>query len=123
MAQAYKQAYTSYMPQLVKSLPMDDSHFITELSAENLLPGNMQATIQSLPTPADKSSCFLNRIIKPAIDNEFTTSFDKLLIIMENCEFLHVQDLAGKIKADIMKTNGPNTGINRCTYHSCFMFL
>ena len=110
MARAYKQAYTRYMPQLVKSLPMDDTHFITELSAENLLPGNMPATIQSKPTPADKSSCFLTRIIKPAIDNEFTSSFDKLLIIMENCEYPHVQELAGKIKADITETNGPNTG-------------
>ena len=53
MARAYKQAYTSYTPQLVKSLPMDDSHFIAELSDENLLTGNMQAIIQSRPTPAD----------------------------------------------------------------------
>ena len=110
MARVYKQVYSSYMAKLVKCLPMDDPLFIAELSTENLLPGNTQATIQSLPTSADKSSYFLTQIIKPAIDTESTSSFDKLLIIMENCEFLHVQQLARNIKADIAKTNGPGTG-------------
>ena len=110
MARVYKQVYTSYMAQLVKCLPMDDPLFIAELSTKNLLAGNTQATIQSHPTSADKSSYFLTHIIKPAIDTESTSSFDKLLIIMENCEYLHVQELARKIKAEIAKTNGPGTG-------------
>ena len=101
MAQVYKKVYTSFMPKLVTGLPMSDVLFITELSTNNLLPGNMQATVTSLSTPADKSSHFLSNIIKPALDSGFTDGFDKLLNIMEASEYLHLQVLAAEIKAEI----------------------
>ena len=106
MAQVYKQVFTKYNLKLVTSLPMDDVLFITNLTAANLLPGDMQATIGSLATPAQKASHFLTHSIKPAIDNEFTNTFDTLLTVMQNCGFLHVQQLAAQIKAEITPGNG-----------------
>ena len=99
-----------YFTQLVVCLPMDDPLFIAELSTANLLPGNMQPTIQSLATKVDKSSYFLNNVIKPALDSNFTDSFDNLLNIMEKCGFLHVKQLSTSIKADINPTIGHGTG-------------
>ena len=110
MAQGYSQVFMRYFTQLVKCLPMDDPLFIAELSTANLLPGNMQPTIQSLTTKVDKSSYFLNNVIKPALDSNFTDSFDNLLNIMEKCEFSFVKQLAISIKADITPTNGHGTG-------------
>ena len=101
MAQVYKKVYTSYMLKLVTSLPMNDVVFIAELSTNNLLPGNMEATVISLSTLADKSSHFLSNVIRPALDSGFTGGFDKLLNIMESSEYLHVQALAAEIKAEI----------------------
>ena len=104
MAQVYNRVYTSYVQQLVKCLPMNDQLFVTELSANSLLPGNMEATIASLPTPVNKSSQFLSNVIKPALDNDYTDSFDKLLVIMEGCGYPHVQALAAEIKTEITKS-------------------
>ena len=111
MAEVYKQVFKSYMKEFIKSLPMDDMTFITELSVNDLLPGDVQAKIGSLSTPAEKSSHFLIRVIKPALDCGFTESFDKLLKIMKGCEFLHVQALAAKITSDITKASGPSSGM------------
>ena len=98
------QVYAGYELQLVKCLPMNDQLFITELSANSLLPGNMEATITSLLTPVNKSSHFLSNIIKPALDIDYTDSFDKLLVIMEGCGYPHVQALAVEIKTEITKS-------------------
>ena len=42
---------------------------------------------------------------------------------MENCEYLHVQELAGNIEDDITKTNGPNTGtdVQNCISQLCIL--
>lgn len=103
MAKAYKKVYTKYMEKLVKCLPMSDVLFVTKLSTKNLLPGNMQSKISSLPTPADRSSYFLSHVIKPSLDIDITSSFDTLLSVMLNCEYEHVQTLATQIKDEIAK--------------------
>ena len=120
MAEVYKQIYKNYIRELVKSLPMDDVNFITELSADDLLPGDIQAKLTSLATSAEKSSHFLVHVIKPALDTGYTEGFDKLLKIMKNCEFSHVQAIAAKITSDIVKANGPATGMYLCSHtHPC----
>ena len=103
MAQAYRQVYTKYMEKLVRCLPMNDVLFIAKLSTENLLPGNTQSLIKSLPTSADKSSYFLSHVIKPSLDIDSTSSFDALLSVMEACEYAHVMTLATQIKDEIAR--------------------
>lgn len=101
MAQVYRQVYTENVAKLVRCLPMDDPLFIAALSTKNLLPGNTQSHIKSLPTQADKSSYFLTKVIKTPLDIDDTTSFDTLLNIMEKCEYAHVRTLATQIRAKI----------------------
>ena len=104
MAHAYRQVYTKYMEKLVWCLLMNDVLlFIAKLSTENLLPGNTQSLIKSLPTPAEKSSYFLSNVIKPSLDIDSTRSFDALLSVMEACEYAHVMTLATQIKDEIAR--------------------
>ena len=97
----HRKAYDNHVEKLVKCLPMDDAHFITTLSAQKLLPGDTENKIKNLSTPAEKASYFLSHVIRPALDIDDTSDFEKLLTIMQNCGYNHVQKFAGIIKFEI----------------------
>ena len=96
-----KAIYVNYVNKLVKCLPMDDTHFITSLSSQQLLPGDTESRITALSTQADKASYFLSHVIKPALDIDDISGFKKLLSVMQECEYDHVQKLSNKIRDDI----------------------
>ena len=96
-----KAIYVSYVDKLVKSLPMDDSCFITKLSTQHLLPGDTESKIKSFSTPTEKASHFLSHVIKPALDIDDTSSFKRLLSVMQDCEYDYVHNLSNKISDDI----------------------
>ena len=98
---AYIRTYQNHVEKLVKCLPMDDTHFITKLSAQQLLPGDTKDKIKTLSTQADKASYFLDHVIKPALDINDISDFDELLSIMQNCGYKHVEKLAVTIKDEI----------------------
>ena len=102
---AHKKAYDNHIKKLVKCLPMVDTHFITTLSAEKLLPGDTKDKIETLSTQADKASYFLNHVINPALEIDDISDFEKLLTIMQNCGYNHVQKLANTIKLEIDNSN------------------
>ena len=78
---AHIQAYQNHLEKLVKCLPMDDAYFITKLSAQELLPGNIDSKIKALSTQADKAMYFLSNVIKPALDiAELLTSISFCLL-------------------------------------------
>ena len=111
MAEVYKQIYEKFYLKLVNLLPMNNVIFIAKLSAKDLLPGDIQTKLLSFVPSADKSSYFLDRVIKPALDAGYTEGFDKLLEIMENSEYFHVKATAAKITSDIAKAYGPGIGM------------
>ena len=98
---AHLRAYPKYLEKLVKCLPMDDTHFITKLTTQQLLPGDTESKIKTLSTPSDKASYFLSHVIKPALDIGETSDFYELLSIMRNCGYKHVQKLAETIEHEI----------------------
>ena len=99
----YKKAFSNNFEKLL-TLPMDDSTFIAKLATSNLLPGDTGRKIEAQSTPADKASCFLNRIIKSSLDADNIDSFNKLLSVMEQCEYDHIKQLALEIKSAIEGT-------------------
>ena len=101
----YEKYYEKYFYKFVKCLPMDDAHFIAALTAHKLLPGDTYARIEALSTQAEKTLHFLQHVIKPGLDGDNTSSFDKLLSVMQSCSFDHVKKLAYKIKSKIDKAS------------------
>ena len=106
---AHIRAYQNHLEKLVKCLPMDDTLFITKLSAQQLLPGDTESRIKALSTQVVKASYFLTHVIQPALDIDETSDFDKLLSIMHTCDYNHVQKLAVTIKCEIDKPDEINT--------------
>ena len=105
-----KAIYTNYVEKLVMCLPMDDTHFLTKLSRQKLLPGDTESKIKALSTPAERASYFLIHVIKPALDIDETSIFIKLLSIMDDCDYIHVQKLSSKINDDIGNLKGHKSG-------------
>ena len=106
---AHSDAYHKYLEKLVKCLPMDDTHFITKLSSQKLLPGDTDRKINALSTEPEKARYFLNHVIKPALDIDNISNFDKLLSVMQNCDYSHVENLATNIKHEIDKPDEVNS--------------
>ena len=79
---------------------MDDTTFISNLFAAELLPGNLKAEIKSLPTSVDKADYFLDRIIFPNLDND-KTNLCKLLDVMEKSNNAAVKNVAAEVRRAI----------------------
>lgn len=105
VAMAYVKAYYNHIEDLVKCLPMDDTHFISKLLSQQLLPGDTGEKIESKATQTEKALYFLSHVIKPALDIKMIENFQKLLSIMQDCGYYHVQSLSFKIKSEIDMTN------------------
>lgn len=88
---------------------MDDASFIMELSAKGLLPGDTRSKIKAESTQANKASYFLSHVIKPALDIDDSTGFDKLLSIMITCGYDYVCKLAATIKSEVDKPDEKTT--------------
>ena len=108
---AHKAAYEGYAEELVNGLPMDDSLFVAKLCKQKLLPGNTNSKIEALSTAADKSSYFLNCVVKKALDVNDTSSFNKLLSVMKCCGYQHVKNLAHKIESKIDEASDIEPGM------------
>ena len=93
--EVFKQFYV----ELVTVLPMNDVTFTAKLVPHDLLPGNLDDQLKTLPTSSDKAAHFLNCVIKPAINIGVDRSFNALLAVMENCEYGVVKELAQQIKS------------------------
>ena len=106
----HKEAYDYFLEKLVKCLRMNDTLFIAELSQKKLLPGDTKSKIEALPTAAKKAEHLLDNVIKPALDIDNHSSFDRLLSVMENCDYDDVKELAYKIKLKIDKHTSHKSG-------------
>ena len=109
--------YDDHLEKLVKCLPMDDIHFITRLSVHQLLPGDTADKIKSMSTQAEKASYFLSHVIKPALEIDDISDFNKLLSVMQKCGYNHVKNFSCKLRHEINKLSSLRSGTPYiCTY-------
>ena len=78
------------------ALPIDD--MIEKLYANNLLPGDHKAKVQSQSTPKEKAQHFLDAVIRRSLEIGYTEQFDKLISIMESSDDPTLKHLAKKIR-------------------------
>ena len=80
---------------------MNDEYFMAELYGRNLLPGDLKANIESLPTSAKKASKFLDEVIKPSVEINDVRKFNMLLSSMKKINDVTIKKLADKIKTSL----------------------
>ena len=102
------EVFQQFYVKLVKKLPMDDSLFLAKLFACGLLPGDLKQQINAKNTPVDKATCFLDHQISSDVSVGNSTSFNKLLDVMEDIGNDSLKELAKKIKI-ALKEGSDNT--------------
>ena len=107
-----EQIYCKFYSQLVSALPMKDSIFLCDLV--KLLPYDLKDVINSKPTQAEASTCFLDKMIGPTITSGNNEPFYLLLTIMEKSDHINLKKLAKYITEEIESTqiNKSTTGKN-----------
>ena len=96
--------FQQFYSKLVETLPMDDAVFTAELFSNDLLPGDLKNQLKLLHrTSADKAVLFLDSVIEPSVTSDGGSSFNKLLNVMEDSEYLHVKELAKLIRTSLRK--------------------
>ena len=89
-----------YYQALIFSLPMKDDSFVEDLTKYDLLTGGFRAKLEALSINRERSSYFLDNIIKAGLAVGDKTCFVNLLTVMDNCKYDNVKDLAKQIESE-----------------------
>ena len=108
-----KEVYEKYCPELIRKLPIDDAMFKANLVKEGFFSTgtDIKAEVYAQSTRANKTSCFLEKVIEPNIadeDDPDREMFDKLLKVMEKYDAV-LKKLAAKIKAELPPDDSGST--------------
>ena len=117
---AYKEIYQRYFSKLIRCLPMDDGLFLVMLSEHELLPGDIEGKVKSLNTQLEKATYFISHVIKPSLEVDSIVYLDKLLLVMSESGYKHVEEISCKIKSEITNSERRKTGMHVC-YHRWYI--
>ena len=98
MTASAKKLFEHYNQGLITCLPMKDTAFLDALKNKNLLPDNMRNFLEQLSEGVERSSYFLENIIKAGFDNGNGSCFTNLLAAMKESSYDRVKDLAVQIQ-------------------------
>ena len=70
---------------------------MTKLYSDKLLSGNHKDCIDSLATGKEKTEYFLDKVIKPGLEINYTKLFDEMLRVMESSDDPTVNYLVNEI--------------------------
>ena len=93
--------YKRYYVALTLLLPFNDANFMDKLLKHDLLPGDVKSKLESLTVHNERSSYFLDNVIKPALVVGNNSHFVSLITIMKVSEHDNVKDLATMIEKDL----------------------
>ena len=90
-----------YYTALVYSLPIKDADFLNELFKNDLLPGDLKTKLESLTLRNERSSYFLDNMIKVGLAVGDSRCFTTLLTVMKSSKYDNVKDLAKSIDENL----------------------
>ena len=90
--------YKKFYVELTKVLPMIVNNLVTKLYSSKLLSDHHKSRIDSLPTDEEKTTYFLDKVIKPSIQIECAKLFDEMLTVMKNSDDYTVNYLVDEIQ-------------------------
>ena len=90
--------FKKFYSELTKVLPMIINNLVTTLYSKELLSGDHKSRIESLLTEKEKTEYFLDKVIKPGLEIEYTEQFDEMLRVMRNSDDSAVNYLVDKIQ-------------------------
>ena len=104
------QVLREYYSKLVETLPMSTT-FIAKLYSCGILPRELKNKLNLLQgTPEEKATLFLDSAIEPSVISGVGSSFDKLLTVMEDCDYEYVKDLAKLVRTSLRRSSNSDNG-------------
>ena len=94
--------FERYYTGLVFLLPVKDATFMDELLKYDILPENVKFKLESLTVHKQRSSYFLDNVIKPGLAVGNTRRFVSLLTVMKCNKHDNVKDLAEEIEKELV---------------------
>ena len=91
-----------YYTVLGYSLPIKDTDILDKLYKHDLLPGDLKIKLETLTEHYERSSYFLDNVIKPGLAVGDRNCFVSLLAIMRNCKDSNVKDLANRVDEELL---------------------
>ena len=91
------EVFKRFYSKLTKVVPMIINDLVTKLYSDKLLSGNHKDCIDSLATAKEKVEYFLDKVIKPGLEIDFTKLFDEMLRVMESSDDPTVNYLVNEI--------------------------
>ena len=92
--------FDNYYQALVFLLPMEDNNFMQELFEHDLLSQDIKHKLEECPKRKDRTSYFLDNVIKAALAVGDETCFMSLLTVMSNSKHDNVKDLARQLESE-----------------------
>ena len=117
MATSAKKLLTQYNNGLIQCLPMKDSVFIDILKTKGLLSDDVIKLLNQLHKSTERSSYFIESVIKTGLDNGNDSHFNNLLDAMKESSYAIVKDLALEIQRKL-HVNSNNTALGRLMCYS-----
>ena len=90
--------FKKFYSELTKVLPMIINNLVTKLYSDKLLSGAHKGCIDSLLTTKEKTEYFLDKVIKPGLEIEYTKQFDEMLRVMKASDDSAVNYLVDKMQ-------------------------
>ena len=113
MATNRKDVFKEFYPKLLEIIPI--SHLITQFYSRTLLSHDHKGKLDAMGTDKEKADYFLDKVIKPGLQIDYTKQFDEMLLIMQNSDDPPVKYLADEIMKCMkpFESRTENTGL--CT--------
>ena len=90
-----KQTVKKCYPDLVKLLPITE--LVDRLDSLHLLSSNRKSKFDSVTSPEEKVKCFLDEMLIPGLDIEYTGHFDEMVKMMKESSDSSIKRLAEEI--------------------------
>ena len=90
--------FKKFYSELTKVLPMIINNLVTKLYSDKLLSDDHKGRIDSMPIDEEKTEYFLNKVIKPGLEIEYTKLFDAVLGVMRTSDDSTINYLVSEIQ-------------------------
>ena len=90
-----------YYMAMIYLLPIRDVDFLDKLCKHDLLPGDVKFQLESLTILSEKSSYFLDNVIRPRLAAGNSRCFSGLISVMKRSRYDNVKELAIKIEKEL----------------------
>ena len=81
-----------------KLLPMIINKLVARFYSDGYLSGDHKSRIDSLPTDEQKTGYFLDKVIKPGLETNFTEQFDEMLTVMKTSDDCAIGNLVEEVQ-------------------------